>query len=119
MAGLQPEFDKRHCKIIGLSVDPVGNPRAAWAKDIDENPGSCGELPDDRRPRAEGGQALRPAARRSREHFRGQGPLPTTPPWRAVFIIGPDKKIKAMLTYPMDQAGETLTRCSGCSTRSS
>src|SRR5271168_5386526 len=51
MAGLKPEFDKRNCKIIGLSVDPVGS-HSRWAKGYRGNPGSCGELPDDRRPPA-------------------------------------------------------------------
>ncbi len=44
MAGLQPEFDKRHCKIIGLSVDPVGN-HARWAKDIEETQGHAVNYP--------------------------------------------------------------------------
>ena len=44
MAGLQPEFDKRHCKIIGLSVDPVGN-HARWAKDIEDSFASSADVP--------------------------------------------------------------------------
>jgi alkyl hydroperoxide reductase subunit AhpC len=49
MARLKPEFEKRNCKIIGLSVDPVSN-HTRWANDIEETPRSCGELSDDRRP---------------------------------------------------------------------
>ena len=56
MAGLKPEFDKRNCRIIGLSVDPVSS-HSRWARDIG-NPGSRRELPDDRRSPTEGRQAL-------------------------------------------------------------
>ena len=44
MAGLKPEFDKRNCKIIGLSVDPVGN-HSRWAKDIEETQGHAVNYP--------------------------------------------------------------------------
>ena len=57
MAGLQPEFEKRNCKIIGLSVDPVSS-HSKWAADIEETQGHKVKLPDDRGPGTEGGQAL-------------------------------------------------------------
>ena len=57
MASLKPEFDKRNTKIIGLSVDPVGN-HSKWAKDIEETQGARGELSADRRSRAAGRQGL-------------------------------------------------------------
>jgi alkyl hydroperoxide reductase subunit AhpC len=57
MAGLKPEFDKRSCKIIGLSVDPVGN-HARWAKDIEETQGHVVNYPIIGDPPTEGGQAL-------------------------------------------------------------
>ena len=99
MAGLMPEFDKRNTKIIGLSVDPVGN-HARWAEDIKETQGHevnypmIGDpelmvaklydmLPEEAAGNAEGRTAADNATVRS------------------VFVIGPDKKIKAMLTYPM------------------
>ena len=99
MAGLKPEFDKRNCKIIGLSVDPVDN-HAAWAKDIEDVHGHVvtypmiGDtdlavaklyemLPADETGGAEGRTAVNNAT------------------VRTVFLIGPDKKIKLSLTYPM------------------
>ena len=63
MAKLKPEFDKRNVKIIGLSVDPVDNAHEV----VERHQGDAGpraELPDDRRSRPEGRQALRHAARR-------------------------------------------------------
>lgn len=99
MARLQPEFTKRNCKIIGLSVDPVEN-HEKWSQDIEETQGSkvnypmIGDtdlnvaklynmLPADESGTAEGRTAA------------------TNATVRSVFIIGPDKKIKLMLTYPM------------------
>jgi alkyl hydroperoxide reductase subunit AhpC len=99
MAKLQPEFAKRNVKVIGLSVDPVTN-HAAWAKDIEETQGAAvnypmiGDpelkvaklyemLPDDTGSTSEGRTAANNAT------------------VRTVFVIGPDKKIKLMLVYPM------------------
>ena len=99
MAGLKSEFEKRNCKIIGLSVDPVDR-HAEWLKDIEETQGHAVNyplisdpelkvaklydmLPDDAGDTAEGRTAADNATVRS------------------VFLIGPDKKIKAMLMYPM------------------
>ena len=99
MAGLAPQFAERNCKIIGLSVDPVQS-HGEWAKDIEETQGHAvnypliGDpslaiaklydmLPEDAGDAAEGRSAADNATVRS------------------VFVIGPDKKIKAMLTYPM------------------
>jgi len=99
MAGLKQEFDKRNCKIIGLSVDPVGN-HARWAKDIEETQGHAVNYP------MIGDPALKiaklydmlPAEVGNTSEGRTAADNATV---RAVFIIGPDKKIKAMLTYPM------------------
>jgi len=99
MAKLKPEFDKRNTKIIGLSVDPVGN-HAKWAEDIAETQGAAPNfpmigdtdlnvaklynmLPED----LEGGSDGRTAADNATV--------------RTVFVIGPDKRIKLMLSYPM------------------
>ncbi|WP_243439280.1 peroxiredoxin [Fundidesulfovibrio soli] len=99
MAGLKPEFDKRNCKIIGLSVDPVSD-HVKWAKDIEETQGHAVTYPmigdtdlaiaklydmleEDDGTSAQGRTAANNATVRS------------------VFLIGPDKRIKAMLTYPM------------------
>src|ERR1700674_3572275 len=99
MAKIKPEFDKRNVKIIGLSVDPVDN-HARWANDIKETQGFApnypmigdtdfnvsklyGMLPDS----TSGDPAKRPAADNQTV--------------RNVFVIGPDKKIKLLLVYPM------------------
>ena len=99
MAGLKPEFEKRNCKVIGLSIDSVDD-HEAWLKDIEETQGHAvnypliGDtdlkvaklydmLPDDAGDSSEGRTAADNATART------------------VFLIGPDKKIKAMLIYPM------------------
>jgi alkyl hydroperoxide reductase subunit AhpC len=99
MAGLEDEFTKRNCKIIGLSVDPV-NTHSEWAEDIAETQGHAinypmigdtdlavaklyNMLPAEESGTSEGRTALNNATVRS------------------VFIVSPDKKIKLMLTYPM------------------
>ena len=63
MAKIKPEFDRRNVKIIGLSVDPTGD-HEPWAHDIEETQGARAELPDHRRRRLRGLEALRDAARR-------------------------------------------------------
>lgn len=98
-AGLEAEFAKRNCKMIGLSVDPIDN-HADWAKDIEETQGHkvgfpmIGDtdlnvsklynmFPADETGSAEGRTAM------------------TNATVRSVFIVGPDKNIKLMMTYPM------------------
>ena len=58
VAKIKPEFDKRNVKVIGLSVDPVES-HVKWEADIEETQGTAGQLPDDRRPRAQGRRPLR------------------------------------------------------------
>ena len=99
MAGLQPEFEKRNCKIIGLSVDPVSS-HSKWAVDIEETQGHKVNYPMIGDPRTQDRQALRHAARRSRRHCEGRTAA-TNATVRTVFVVGPDKKIKLMLSYPM------------------
>ena len=99
MAKIEPEFAKRNCKLIGLSIDPVES-HAAWSRDIEETQGHAVKypmiadvdlavaklynmLPADEPGTAEGRTAA------------------TNATVRSVFVIGPDKKIKLMLTYPM------------------
>ncbi|MCE8019999.1 peroxiredoxin [Halomonas sp. MCCC 1A11036] len=99
MARLKPEFDKRNTKIIGLSVDPVDN-HAAWAKDIEETQGTAPNYPmigDDKLEVAKLYDML-PAEEPGSAEGRTPADNATV---RSVFIIGPDKKIKAMLVYPM------------------
>ncbi len=99
MARLKPEFEKRGCKVIGLSVDSVEDHRR-WARDIAELQGQAPNYPligdtdltvaklyDMLHPNATGAAQGRTAADNATV--------------RSVFIIGPDKRIKAIITYPM------------------
>ena len=99
MAGLKPEFDKRNCKIIGLSVDPVGN-HAKWAKDIEETQGHAVNYPLIGDPELKVAKAydMLPEGAVSSAVCRTAADNATV---RSVFVVGPDKKVKAMLTYPM------------------
>ena len=99
MARLKPEFDKRQCKIVGLSVDPVAN-HARWSKDIEETQGHKVTYPmigDPELKVAKLYDMLPEAAGHSSE---GRTPADNATV-RSVFLIGPDKRIKAILTYPM------------------
>lgn len=99
MAKLKPEFDKRNTKILGLSVDPVGN-HEKWARDIEETQGAKVNYPliGDSDLRVAKAYDMLPAAAGSSSEGRTPADNATV---RSVFIIGPDKKVKAMLTYPM------------------
>ena len=99
MAGLQPEFAKRNTKIIGLSVDPVGN-HTKWAADIEETQGPEVNYPMIGDPDLKVAKAydMLPEGAGTSSEGRTATDNATV---RSVFIIGPDKKIKAMLTYPM------------------
>ncbi|MXW49655.1 MAG: peroxiredoxin [Gammaproteobacteria bacterium] len=99
MAGLEPEFAKRNCKIIGLSVDPVGN-HAAWSKDIEETQGHAVNYPLIGDPELAVAKLydMLPAEAGDAAEGRTAADNATV---RSVFVIGPDKGIKAMLTYPM------------------
>ena len=99
MASIKPEFDKRNVKIIGLSVDPLDN-HEKWAKDIEETQGTAPNYPIIGDPDFKVSKALRDAARRT-----SGDPTERTPAdnqtVRNVFVIGPDKKVKLILVYPM------------------
>jgi len=99
MAKLAPEFAKRNCKIIGLSVDPVDN-HARWAKDIEETQGHAVNYPmiGDNDLAVAKLYNMLPADESGTAEGRTAATNATV---RSVFIIGPDKKIKLMLTYPM------------------
>lgn len=99
MAKLEPEFAKRNCRILGLSVDPVEN-HEKWAKDIQETQGHAVNYPmigDENLTVAKLYNML-PADEAGTSEGRTAATNATV---RSVFIIGPDKKIKLMLTYPM------------------
>ncbi|MCH8098725.1 MAG: peroxiredoxin [Proteobacteria bacterium] len=99
MAGLKPEFDKRNCKIIGLSVDPVDK-HAEWSKDIEETQGHAVNYPliGDTELKVAKLYDMLPADAGDTSEGRTPADNATV---RSVFLIGPDKTIKAMLTYPM------------------
>jgi len=99
MAKLKPEFDKRNVKVIGLSVDPVDK-HSGWAKDIAETQGTAVNFPmigdDDYKVSKLYG--MLPAEASGDPAKRTAADNQTV---RNVFIIGPDKKIKLILVYPM------------------
>jgi len=99
MAGLQPEFAKRNTKIIGLSVDPVTS-HGKWAEDIEETQGHKVTYPMIGDPELKIAQLydMLPASSGSTSEGRTANDNATV---RTVFIVGPDKKIKLMLSYPM------------------
>jgi alkyl hydroperoxide reductase subunit AhpC len=99
MAKLQPEFDKRNTKIIGLSVDPV-NQHSGWAKDIEETQGAKVTYPmiGDDQYKVSKAYGMLPAEASGDPAKRTANDNQTV---RNVFIIGPDKKIKLILVYPM------------------
>ena len=99
MAGLADEFARRNCKIIGLSIDPVSS-HAEWEKDIEETQGHAVNYPmiGDTDLRVAKLYNMLPAEEEGTSEGRTAATNATV---RSVFIIGPDKKIKLMLTYPM------------------
>jgi alkyl hydroperoxide reductase subunit AhpC len=99
MARIKPEFDKRNVKIIGLSVDPVDR-HAKWAEDIRETQGHAPNYPMIGDPDLSISKAwgMLPASTGG----SAEGRTPTdNQTVRNVFVIGPDKKIKLILVYPM------------------
>jgi len=99
MAKLKPEFEKRNTKIIGLSVDPVDN-HAKWAADIAETQGTAPNYPmiGDTDLSISKLYNMLPAESGSTSAGRTAMDNMTV---RTVFVIGPDKKIKLMISYPM------------------
>ena len=99
MAGLEPEFAKRNTKIIGLSVDPVSD-HSRWAKDIEETQGHKVNYPMIGDPQLEIAKlyGMLPAESGSTSEGRTAADNATV---RTVFVVGPDKKIKLQLAYPM------------------
>ena len=97
MASLKPEFDKRNCKIIGLSADPVTDHKN-WAKDIQETQGHAPNYPiiGDSDLTVAKLYDMLPAS-----ETPGKRTAADNQTVRSVFVIGPDKKVKAMIVYPM------------------
>ncbi len=99
MAGLQPEFEKRNCKIIGLSVDPVES-HNKWEVDIEETQGHKVNYPMIGDPELKVAKLYDMLPAEAGETCEGRSAV-NNQTVRTVFVIGPDKKIKLMLTYPM------------------
>ena len=99
MAGLQPEFEKRNCKVLGISVDGVRD-HVAWSKDIENSQGHAVNYPLVADPELKVVQLydMLPADAGNTSQGRTAADNATA---RSVFVVGPDKKIKASLTYPM------------------
>ena len=99
MAKLKPEFDKRNVKISGLSVDPVDR-HAGWASDIKETQGYAPNYPmiGDTDLKVAKAYGMLPAALDGKSEGRTAADNQTV---RNVFVIGPDKKIKLVIVYPM------------------
>jgi alkyl hydroperoxide reductase subunit AhpC len=99
MARMKPEFDKRNVKVVGLSVDPVGS-HAKWAIDIKDTQGHLPNYPMIGDPLLTVSKAygMLPATAGDSSEGRTAADNMTV---RNVFVIGPDKKIKLILVYPM------------------
>ncbi len=99
MAKIKPEFDKRGVKIMGISIDPIEN-HAAWAKDIEETQGTAPNYPliADSDFKVAKLYEMLPADVDGDPTSRTPADNATV---RNVFVIGPDKKIKLVLVYPM------------------
>jgi thioredoxin-dependent peroxiredoxin len=98
LARIKPEFDKRNTKLLGLSIDPVDDHKR-WSKDIEETQGTAPNYP------IIGDHELTVAKLYDMIHPNATGAQPRTAAdnatIRSVFIVGPDKKVKLILTYPM------------------
>src|SRR4026207_1622878 len=97
MAKIEPEFTKRNTKLIGLSVDPVDD-HSRWAKDIEETQGAAVNYPMIGDPDLKVSKLydMLPA-----EATPGNRTAADNMTVRTVFMIGPDKKVKLILYYPM------------------
>jgi alkyl hydroperoxide reductase subunit AhpC len=99
MARLEPEFARRNTKIIGLSVDPVTS-HSKWAADIEETQGAKVTYPMIGDPQLEVAKLYDMLPSDAGNTSEGRTPA-TNATVRTVFVVGPDKKVKLMLTYPM------------------
>ncbi len=99
VAGLKPEFDKRNCKVIGLSVDGVKDHKA-WSQDIQKTQGHAVNYPLIGDPGLEIAKLYDMLPAGAGDSSEGRTPADNATV-RSVFLIGPDKKIKLSLTYPM------------------
>jgi len=99
MARIEPEFTKRNTKLIGLSVDPVDS-HGKWARDIEETQGAKVNYPLIGDPELTVAKLYNMLPADEPGTSEGRTPA-TNATVRSVFVIGPDKRIKMMMTYPM------------------
>ena len=99
MARIKPEFDRRNTKIIGLSVDPIER-HAGWAKDIEETQGSAPNYPMIGDPQLTVSKLYGMLPAGAGQSSEGRTPVDNQTV-RNVYVIGPDKKIKLVISYPM------------------
>lgn len=99
VAGLEKEFAKRGAKVIGLSVDPVES-HSKWEKDIEDVSGNKVNYPIIGDPELKVAKLYNMLAADEGDSCEGRTPA-NNAPVRTVFVIGPDKKIKLTITYPM------------------
>ena len=99
VAGLEPEFERRNCKVLGISVDGVSD-HARWSKDIEASQGHALNYPLIGDPELNVVKLYDMLPADAGETCEGRTPMDNATA-RSVFVIGPDKKIKATLTYPM------------------
>ncbi len=99
MAKLKPEFDKRKVKVIGLSVDPVDR-HQGWAKDIEETQGIAPNFPMIGDPELKVAKLYDMLPAEAGDTCEGRTAV-NNQTVRTVFVVGPDKKIKLTLSYPM------------------
>jgi len=99
MAKLKPDFEKRNVKVIGLSVDPVGQ-HSKWAQDIEETQGFKVTFPMIGDPELKVAKLYDMLPAEAGDSCEGRTPA-NNATVRTVFVVGPDKKIKLMLSYPM------------------
>ncbi|MBT4908259.1 MAG: peroxiredoxin [Rhodospirillaceae bacterium] len=98
-AGMQPEFEKRNCMLIGISVDGVSDHKK-WSQDIESSQGHAVNYPLIGDPKLDIVKQFDMLPADAGDTSEGRTPADNATA-RSVFVIGPDKKIKAMLTYPM------------------
>jgi alkyl hydroperoxide reductase subunit AhpC len=99
MAQLKPLFEQRNCKIIGLSVDPVDD-HSRWARDIEEATGYAPNYPLIGDSELKVAKLYNMLPEDAGDSARGRTPVDNQTV-RTVYVIGPDKLIKAMISYPM------------------
>lgn len=99
MAKIKPEFEARNCKIIGLSVDPVGSHKE-WSKDIEETQGTAPNYPMIGDPELKVAKLFGMLPADAGDTSEGRTPVDNQTV-RNVYVIAPDKSVKLMISYPM------------------